>query len=99
LFAGVIEPETSSRNQVARRRSLGGQPTRLEADEGQAVSWIPRARGHFGRDRERLLVLGVLVAEAEIVDELFDSDCIRGRKRALRQKPADIGIRGSVHVD
>ena len=68
-------------------------------DQGEAVLWIPRARRHLGRHRERRVPFRVRIVEAEVVDQLLGADRVRRRKSPFAQEPSHVGVGRRVDVD
>ncbi len=88
MFAGIIEPETSSRN------------TKFEANAHQLVLRLPGRGYDLGVDREWVVALGLRVVIREVVHELFDSDRVARRQLAvLHDEAPHVAVGRAVDVD
>ncbi len=60
---------------------------------------VPGRVRDLGRDRERVIAVGVGVVVGEVVDQLLDAHGVLGRPLPLVDEAPHVAVRGAVHVD
>ena len=63
------------------------------------MAFVPRARRHLGRDRERLRAGRVGIIVGKVVDHLLDAHRVARRPLSIAEETAHIAVGGAVDVN